>query len=175
MNVGIWCADFVGNCIHSFSRFAYKVLILFNTGKGFWGGGAECVFCLSLCICTVCCKNVTRCSQACPYEVFNHILKAYLCNNIIVSLSSGHIEVVKLLASHGAEVACKDKKSYTPLHAAASSGMISVVKYLLDLGVDVSSTHKHVVITPLDAARAYDPIGRNRFYVTHNRFLYGTL
>ena len=50
----------------------------------------------------------------------------------------GHIEVVKLLASHGAEVACKDKKSYTPLHAAASSGMISVVKYLLDMGVDVS-------------------------------------
>lgn len=62
-------------------------------------------------------------------------------------LSSGHIEVVKLLASHGAEVACKDKKSYTPLHAAASSGMISVVKYLLDLGVDVSSTHSCTVIT----------------------------
>lgn len=49
--------------------------------------------------------------------------------------------MVKLLASHGAEVACKDKKSYTPLHAAASSGMISVVKYLLDLGVDVSSAY----------------------------------
>lgn len=44
---------------------------------------------------------------------------------------------MKLLVSHGAEVTCKDKKSYTPLHAAASSGMISVVKYLLDLGVDV--------------------------------------
>lgn len=54
--------------------------------------------------------------------------------------------MVKLLASHGAEVACKDKKSYTPLHAAASSGMISIVKYLLDLGVDVSSTHKPFVI-----------------------------
>lgn len=51
---------------------------------------------------------------------------------------SGHMEVVKLLVSHGAEVTCKDKKAYTPLHAAASSGMISVVKYLLDLGVDVS-------------------------------------
>uniref|UniRef100_A0A8C1BSP8 Ankyrin repeat domain 28b n=1 Tax=Cyprinus carpio carpio TaxID=630221 RepID=A0A8C1BSP8_CYPCA len=47
-----------------------------------------------------------------------------------------HMEVVKLLVSHGAEVTCKDKKAYTPLHAAASSGMISVVKYLLDLGVD---------------------------------------
>lgn len=61
-------------------------------------------------------------------------------------MSSGHIEVVKLLASHGAEVACKDKKSYTPLHAAASSGMISVVKYLLDLGVDVSSTHNLILL-----------------------------
>lgn len=54
--------------------------------------------------------------------------------------------MVKLLASHGAEVACKDKKSYTPLHAAASSGMISVVKYLLDLGVDVSSTHNLILL-----------------------------
>lgn len=50
----------------------------------------------------------------------------------------GHMEVVRLLVSHGAEVVCKDKKGYTPLHAAASSGMISVVKYLLDLGVEVS-------------------------------------
>lgn len=59
-------------------------------------------------------------------------------HNHVLWTSSGHIEVVKLLASHGAEVTCKDKKSYTPLHAAASSGMISVVKFLLDLGVDVS-------------------------------------
>lgn len=57
--------------------------------------------------------------------------------------------MVKLLASHGAEVACKDKKSYTPLHAAASSGMISVVKYLLDLGVDVSSTYSVIVLIVL--------------------------
>ncbi len=45
---------------------------------------------------------------------------------------------MKFLVSHGAEVCCKDKKSYSPLHAAASSGMINVVKYLLNLGVDVS-------------------------------------
>lgn len=57
--------------------------------------------------------------------------------------------MVKLLASHGAEVACKDKKSYTPLHAAASSGMISVVKYLLDLGVDVSSTYSVILLKAL--------------------------
>lgn len=52
-------------------------------------------------------------------------------------LPVGHMEVVRLLVSHGAEVVCKDKKGYTPLHAAASSGMIGVVKYLLDLGVEV--------------------------------------
>lgn len=56
---------------------------------------------------------------------------------LFINVFSGHIEVVKLLVAHGAEVTCKDKKSYTPLHAAASSGMISIVKYLLDLGVDV--------------------------------------
>lgn len=44
-----------------------------------------------------------------------------------------------LLINHGAEVTCKDKKGYTPLHAAASNGQITVVKHLLNLGVEVSS------------------------------------
>lgn len=52
---------------------------------------------------------------------------------------SGHLEVVKLLVASGAEVDCKDKKAYTPLHAAASSGMSSTVHYLLSLGVNVST------------------------------------
>lgn len=43
-----------------------------------------------------------------------------------------------LLVNHGAEVTCKDKKGYTPLHAAASNGQINVVKHLLNLGVEVS-------------------------------------
>lgn len=54
--------------------------------------------------------------------------------------------MVKLLVSHGAEVTCKDKKAYTPLHATASSGMISVVKYLLGLGVDVSLMIKCITL-----------------------------
>lgn len=54
--------------------------------------------------------------------------------------------MVKLLVASGAEVDCKDKKAYTPLHAAASSGMSSTVHYLLSLGVNVSThkcTHEH--------------------------------
>lgn len=54
--------------------------------------------------------------------------------------------MVKLLVASGAEVDCKDKKAYTPLHAAASSGMSSTVHYLLSLGVHVSTdTHMHTL------------------------------
>lgn len=53
--------------------------------------------------------------------------------------TSGHLEVVKFLVASGAEVDCKDKKAYTPLHAAASSGMSSTVHYLLSLSTNVST------------------------------------
>lgn len=54
-----------------------------------------------------------------------------------LSSFEGHLEVVALLINHGAEVTCKDKKGYTPLHAAASNGQINIVKHLLNLGVEV--------------------------------------
>lgn len=44
---------------------------------------------------------------------------------------------MKLLVSHGADVMCKDKRGYTPLHAAAASGQLDMVKYLLRLAVEV--------------------------------------
>lgn len=75
----------------------------------------------------------------------------YICTGFIsffppLSFVSGHLEVVKLLVASGAEVDCKDKKAYTPLHAAASSGMSSTVHYLLGLGVHVSTDrHTHAL------------------------------
>lgn len=59
-----------------------------------------------------------------------------LIDNHLLSFE-GHLEVVALLINHGAEVTCKDKKGYTPLHAAASNGQINIVKQLLNLGVEV--------------------------------------
>lgn len=47
------------------------------------------------------------------------------------------MDVVKLLVSNGADVTCKDKRGYTPLHAAAASGQLDMVKYLLRLVVEV--------------------------------------
>lgn len=58
--------------------------------------------------------------------------------------------MVCLLVEQGAEVSCKDKRGYTPLHAAASKGRIAVVKHLLSLSVEViahtfTSTYAHRV------------------------------
>lgn len=50
---------------------------------------------------------------------------------------AGHLDVVSLLVSQGAELCCKDKRGYTPLHTAASSGQMAVVKHLLNLAVEV--------------------------------------
>lgn len=46
--------------------------------------------------------------------------------------------MVKLLVSQGSDKSCKDKRGYTPLHAAAASGHVDVVKYLLRNGAEVS-------------------------------------
>ena len=53
------------------------------------------------------------------------------------ALLLGHMEVIKLLVSHSADVTFKDKRGYTPLHAAAANGQLEVVKYLLRLGIEV--------------------------------------
>lgn len=47
------------------------------------------------------------------------------------------MDVVKLLATRGADVTCRDKRGYVPLHAAAASGQLDVVAYLLGLGLEV--------------------------------------
>uniref|UniRef100_A0A4W5NNA9 Ankyrin repeat domain 52 n=1 Tax=Hucho hucho TaxID=62062 RepID=A0A4W5NNA9_9TELE len=52
-------------------------------------------------------------------------------------LPLGHLEIVKLLVSRSADAMCRDKRGYTPLHAAAASGQIEVVKYLLRLGSEI--------------------------------------
>lgn len=102
----------------------------------------------TLCVASILHKRIRKCKHSYfPDQIqmsqclVHHIITVQFVLNeasfFSLSVLLGHIEVVKLLVAHGAEVTCKDKKSYTPLHAAASSGMISVVKYLLDLGVDV--------------------------------------
>lgn len=77
---------------------------------------------------------------------------------------SGHVEVVKLLLSHGADVACKDKRGYTPLHTAAAGGQLDVLKYLMKLMIEV----KWPFILPAEQQNLY-------FKTYHIPFLFFTI
>ena len=50
----------------------------------------------------------------------------------------------------------KDKKQYTPLHAAAAGGQSHAVKLLLDLGADVSAPALVLIITYKKASSKFD-------------------
>lgn len=56
------------------------------------------------------------------------------------------MEVVKLLMSQGADVKCKDKQGYSPLHAAAVSGQLDVIKFLLTVVSEVKMSYKDNII-----------------------------
>lgn len=46
----------------------------------------------------------------------------------------GHLDAVKVLLDHGADINAEDVTGWTALHAAAHNGHVAVVKYLLDRG-----------------------------------------
>ena len=50
----------------------------------------------------------------------------------------GHRDCINTLVGSGADFDAKDKKQYTPLHAAAAGGQCHSVKLLLELGANVS-------------------------------------
>ena len=50
----------------------------------------------------------------------------------------GHVDVVKSLLENDADIGCRDRNHFTPLHGAAASGQVSVVRVLLDFGAKVS-------------------------------------
>ena len=49
----------------------------------------------------------------------------------------GHRECCNTLVGNGADINAKDKKHYTPLHAAAAGGQAITAKMLLELGANV--------------------------------------
>jgi ankyrin repeat protein len=52
---------------------------------------------------------------------------------------NGHLEIVKLLLEHGADVNAKMEGLGTALHLAASNGHLEIVKLLLENGADVNA------------------------------------
>lgn len=52
---------------------------------------------------------------------------------------NGHLEAVKLLIEHTAEVNAKDKDGWAPLHLAARNGHLDVVKLLIRQKAEVDT------------------------------------
>ena len=65
----------------------------------------------------------------------------------------GHLEVVRILVSKGADTNIADNEGLTPLYVAAESGHLQVVQVLLDNGAKVNQP-SNGNITPLAAATA---------------------
>lgn len=57
--------------------------------------------------------------------------------------SSGHLNIVKLLIKHGANVNHQTKTLSTPLRAASFQGRLDIVSYLVAHGADVNMTNAY--------------------------------
>ena len=55
---------------------------------------------------------------------------------------AGHVEIVELLLSNGANVDAMSKSSATPLHFACAAGRVDVVRILLRFGADTKLKDK---------------------------------
>ena len=54
----------------------------------------------------------------------------------------GHLEVVKYLIKHGADIHAKDKFDKMPFHNACSKGHVEVAEYLISCGTDINTFFK---------------------------------
>ena len=62
---------------------------------------------------------------------------------MIEAARHGHLDTVKLLVEHGADVNLQGEAFYGPLHCAAYGGHLATVQYLLDSGASVRVFEGH--------------------------------
>jgi ankyrin repeat protein len=62
---------------------------------------------------------------------------------LIVASCAGHVQVVKELVEHGAEIEAKTIDGYTALHFACAQGHPAVVKELRDHGANIEAKENH--------------------------------
>ena len=64
------------------------------------------------------------------------VLKGLETAAVRVAAKYGHLEIVRYLLDHGANVECEDKEKNGPLHCAAFNGYEAIVKLLLERGAN---------------------------------------
>ena len=66
---------------------------------------------------------------------------------LYLAVLRNHLNVVKVLVEHGANVGIKEENGWSPLHVASAKGYYSIMKYLLQKGGSIfhSVTFWHVL------------------------------
>lgn len=72
---------------------------------------------------------------------------------LIVAACNGHLEMVKFLVDHGANINKSDNNGITPLHGAVNNDCLEVVKYLLSQKAEVNSWDCRGQERPLNSAQ----------------------
>lgn len=72
----------------------------------------------------------------CTVKFDGHIVQG--ATAIWCAAGSGHLNIVKLLRQHGANVNHKTKTNSTPLRAACFDGRLDIVKYLVAHNADIN-------------------------------------
>ena len=86
-------------------------------------------------------------------EVIKYLISNMDVNDALIQASSeGHLEFVKYLVSHGADVNTAVDDGLTALMIASTEGHLEVVKYLVNQGADVNAVDDEGVNTPLSCA-----------------------
>nr|XP_047916480.1 ankyrin repeat domain-containing protein 2 isoform X2 [Anser cygnoides] len=81
-------------------------------------------------------------------------LRAQLdCTAVHWACRGGHLDAVKLLQDHGADLNLKDKLLSTPLHVATRTGHPDIVEHLIHCGVDINSPDREGDTALHDATR----------------------
>jgi ankyrin repeat protein len=60
-----------------------------------------------------------------------------------LAVECGHIDILKLLLDHGANVGARDKNGWTVFHFAAQKGYVEIVRLLLDRGSTIDACNDH--------------------------------
>uniref|UniRef100_A0A1I8MKC2 Protein fem-1 homolog B n=1 Tax=Musca domestica TaxID=7370 RepID=A0A1I8MKC2_MUSDO len=79
----------------------------------------------------------------CECNVIFDGLVVYGATALWVAAGLGHLQIVKLLVRHGANVNHNTKAQSSPLRAACYAGRLDIVKYLIENGADVNLGNKY--------------------------------
>lgn len=76
------------------------------------------------------------------------------CTPLMEAASAGHVEIVKLLISHHADVNAQSSTGNTPLMYACAAGHLEVVKELLAAGANIEDHNENGHTPLMEAASA---------------------